>query len=211
MSLADLLVPGEGKDPFLSQRDREDADRFGMALLLLTLAVLFISLAIGAVVIRLQLTDRGQWPTDLPRLPLGMVFSSVVLIVSSVTMHGALGAVRRGDSEKAASRILATFILGAAFLAIQIAGWWTWLDALGARWDQSQAYRFALAGYYVLTGLHAMHVLGGLLALGIASYRATHGGYTATDHRGLIACGSYWHFLLIVWLGVYAVLLLVGP
>ncbi|MFH1681903.1 MAG: cytochrome c oxidase subunit 3 [Candidatus Eisenbacteria bacterium] len=61
--------------------------------------------------------------------------------------------------------------------------------------------------FYMLTGLHAAHVLGGLIALAVVTARAHRGAYSAADHAGIELCARYWHFLDIVWIVLFAVLL----
>ena len=60
--------------------------------------------------------------------------------------------------------------------------------------------------FYVLTALHALHVLGGLPPMLIVTVRALRMGYGPSDHRGLVYCAMYWHFLDAVWIVLYAIL-----
>jgi heme/copper-type cytochrome/quinol oxidase subunit 3 len=65
-------------------------------------------------------------------------------------------------------------------------------------------------GFYVLTGLHALHVIGGLVPLGITTAHARRGAYTASSHAGVDFIAMYWHFLGAVWLVLFVVLYLLG-
>ena len=63
--------------------------------------------------------------------------------------------------------------------------------------------------FYFLTGLHAAHVIGGMVALAIVTANAFRGRYTATRAAGVGHCAAYWHFLDVVWLVMVAVIALV--
>jgi cytochrome c oxidase subunit 3 len=62
--------------------------------------------------------------------------------------------------------------------------------------------------FYMLTGLHAAHVIGGLALLAIVTVRAFCGRYSANAHAGVLYSTMYWHFLDGVWLVMFAVMLL---
>ena len=60
--------------------------------------------------------------------------------------------------------------------------------------------------FYVLTALHALHVLGGILPMAVVTRNALQHRYTPENHRGVTYVGMYWHFLDVAWLGLYATL-----
>ncbi|RPJ46772.1 MAG: heme-copper oxidase subunit III, partial [Candidatus Latescibacterota bacterium] len=64
--------------------------------------------------------------------------------------------------------------------------------------------------FYMLTGLHAAHVIGGLGALALTAARAGQGRYTPESRAGVDACAVYWHFLDVVWIVLFAVLWIGG-
>jgi len=82
----------------------------------------------------------------------------------------------------------------------------------GRRWAQLAAAselpqnNLYLFGVYVLSFLHVLHVVGGLVPLVWVALRSRRGGYTAEDHEGVTLAAMYWHFLGVVWLGILAVL-----
>ena len=65
----------------------------------------------------------------------------------------------------------------------------------------------AVAFFYVLTVVHGLHLLGGLVVLGRASLRFAGGAELIDLRQSLSLCATYWHFLLLVWLAVFGVLL----
>lgn len=177
----------------------------GMLVFLLSLAVLFIASLIGYVIIRVQLP---HWPQDLPPLPLALLVSTMLLIVSSCTLHAATISVRMNQLPRTAWLMAATTTLGVLFLIMQALAWSHWFGAIGDQWPDSQAYRWALASFYVLTGIHALHVLGGIAPMVITTVQALRERYNAEDHAGLHYCTMYWHFLGAVWIVLYATLLI---
>ncbi|HET9929853.1 MAG TPA: cytochrome c oxidase subunit 3, partial [Polyangiaceae bacterium] len=60
--------------------------------------------------------------------------------------------------------------------------------------------------FYVLTGLHAAHVVGGFVPAGIVFARARRREYSSSRHEGVLLCTQYWHYLGVVWLALFLVL-----
>lgn len=202
------------KTSFTDPEARHSAGRFGMTLFLISLAVLFVATALGLVIVRVQLTQRGHWPADLPALPWTMALGTLVLVASSVSMQRALNLARAGSTGPGAApafrRAMAmTTALGVGFLVIQCVGWLTWLSVVRERWSASDEFRLALTAFYVLTGLHGLHVVGGLVGL-LRTLRGDGDPMSDADERRDRAqyCAMYWHFLGVVWLALYGLLLI---
>jgi cytochrome c oxidase subunit 3 len=168
--------------------------------------MLFLATIVGFVVIRVQL--RGVWPPDLPGLPPVLWISTAVLGLSSVTHQAALNGIRRGRADRLRGAMWMTTALAVMFLALQSAAWWAWLGVASSRWSESAEHRFALTSFYIMTGLHALHVIGGLVPMAIVTIRASRRRYTAEQHPGVAYCAMYWHFLGAVWIVLYATLLI---
>jgi len=173
----------------------------GMALFLLTLTVLFAASIAGYLVVR---SRAEAWPpADMPELPAGLWVSTLVILASSGTMHGALLSVRRNAYGALIGCMLITTLLGVAFLVSQAANW-LWLIGIHAT-ARTGLYMFM---FYALTGLHGLHVIGGLALLGTVTARAFLGRYTAEHHPGVTYATMYWHFLDVVWLVMFVLLFL---
>lgn len=194
--------------PFLDHHNRFLAGKFGMALFLVSLGVLFAANLVGFFVIRWQLGERELWPSDLPSLPSALWLSTLILILSSMTMQWSLNSVRAGRSEHLRSGLLLTLLLGIAFLLIQTRSWLTWMVPIAQRWHESDSFRFALTGFYILTGLHALHVLGGLVPMAVVARNAFRDVYSPAFHSGVQYAAMYWHFLGAVWIVLLAAMLL---
>jgi cytochrome c oxidase subunit 3 len=196
------------RSPFTDDAARYSAGRLGMVLFLVSIGVLFLATLIVLLVVRVQLARDGRWPSDLPPLPRALWASTAVLIVSSGTMQWSVAAIRGGQRSLLCTGLIATIALGLVFLAIQISCWIAWAGAIADRWAGSEEFRLALTGFYVLSGLHGLHVIGGLIALLGAAIGAARGRYSAQDYAGVRYTSWYWHFLDVVWLIIYILLLI---
>ena len=174
--------------------------RLGMRILVLALSMLFAASILGYLVVRGR---AAAWPpAGMPHLPSGLWVSTLVLLVSSATMQAAVRAARAGRQSSLRWWMVATTLLGVAFLVSQTLNWFALVAVnLTAR---TNLYGFT---FYLLTGLHAAHVIGGIIPLAVVSKRAWGGRYSAAFHPGVEYCKIYWHFLDVVWLILFAVLM----
>ncbi|HNQ14340.1 MAG TPA: heme-copper oxidase subunit III [Pyrinomonadaceae bacterium] len=157
---------------------------------------------IGAYVV---ISTNGvlEWnPFDLP---VQVWISTAIILASSGTYVAAEGLIRKGNQPPARTWLLATTVLGAAFISSQILAWYELVKR--GIYMQSNPY----AGFfYILTALHAVHVAGGIIALGYVvlmvwekpRFEAKH--ERATDIAG--AVGWYWHFMGALWIVLFVLL-----
>lgn len=124
-----------------------------------------------------------------------------VLLAASIVLQMARRAVERGNRASARNAVVAGIALSVAFLAGQIMAF----DAVGPSLYFIQGSP-AIAFFYVLTVLHGLHLLGGLYVLGRAGLRFQAGVEIVELRLSVQLCSVYWHFLLLVWLAVFAVL-----
>lgn len=138
-----------------------------------------------------------EWPPEGVELDLGRgALFTLVLLASSATMQAAVWALERsGDRARARRWIVATVVLAVAFLANQASEWQS-LDFT----PSSHAYGSI---FYLLTGFHGLHVLGGVLAM--AGLLARMAGTTPDPGvtPGVQVVGYYWHFVDVVWIGLF--------
>ncbi len=125
-----------------------------------------------------------------------------VLLLASIAMQFASHAVGRGKRHVAQWSLIGGGALTIAFLAGQIMAW----QAVGPSLYYIQGSP-AIAFFYVLTILHGLHLVGGLYVLGRAAMRFSAGAELIDLRSTLRLCSTYWHFLLLVWFAVFAVLL----
>jgi cytochrome c oxidase subunit 3 len=173
--------------------------RMGMWLLLASLGMLFGATFVGYLVLRMR---AEQWPPPgTPPLPGGLWVSTGLLVVLSLGLVMAARAARAGSASSLNRMLGVSVLLAVAFLAAQISNWMR-MAAHSVLPDQSLFVWF----FYLLTILHAAHVLFGLVPLVVVTVRARRGRYTAGDHETIHLVGMYWHFLLVTWLAIMAVL-----
>ncbi len=178
-----------------------ERQRLGMWLFLASLGMLFGGSLVGFLVIRLR---ADQWPPPgSPGLPASFHVSTALLVIISVALIAAERAVRSRVGSRATALLCVAATLGAGFILSQVAGW----ARLAAASVVPQDNLF-LFGVYVLSFLHVLHVVGGMVALVWVTLRSRGGRYTSVDHGGVTLTGMYWHFLLVVWIGILAVLAL---
>jgi cytochrome c oxidase subunit 3 len=170
-----------------------------MWLFLVVLGVLFVATILGYLAVRIDNADSFV-PEGAPPPPALLLVSTAALLVSSFTMQRAVRAGRRGDPRQGGMMVV-TMVLALAFLAMQGVAWAELLRENLLITDNLYAWSF-----YVLTGLHAAHVFGGLPPMAITTWRAMNGRYGPENHRGIVYCAMYWHFLDGVWIALYATL-----
>jgi cytochrome c oxidase subunit 3 len=128
---------------------------------------------------------------------------TALVLLSSATMALAQRSARSGDGEGLTLRLGVTTLLGVAFVTAQVLIWQRLLaDGLGI-WRNVYG-----AIFYLLTGLHAFHMVTGVCALGFTFRRASLGAYTARSHMGVRLAAIYWHFLGGLWVFLFAILYL---
>jgi heme/copper-type cytochrome/quinol oxidase subunit 3 len=131
-----------------------------------------------------------------------LLVSTALAAGTSVATQGALAAIRRGNEPGLVRRIDLALVLALAFVACQAIAWASFFDR--ATFER-HLYGFT---FYALTGLHGLHVLGGIVGLGILAVRARRGRYSWASHGPVRSTAGYWHFLGAVWLAIYATLIL---
>ncbi|AUX09604.1 cytochrome c oxidase subunit I+III [Halalkaliarchaeum desulfuricum] len=133
----------------------------------------------------------------IPDATYGLI-NTFVLLTSSFTVILALVAAQRGDSRKLVGALGATMLLGFTFFGIKVFEWYEKIYIDGVTLSTS----VQASTYYVTTGLHAVHVIIGLLIAGFLIVRAARGAYLE-DERSIEYFGLYWHFVDIVWVFLF--------
>ncbi len=190
-------VEGEIVDPGVGDGEVLPPAYLGLKVLLAVVAVIF-SLLVVTYAGRMGL---GDWrPLHEPWL---LWPNTAVLILSSIALHWAVMNARRGDIDGLRTGMLAGGALVAVFLVGQLAAWQQLLT-LGYYASENPANAF----FYLITGLHGLHLLGGLVAWARTMGKLRRGYEIARLGASVELCAIYWHFLLAVWLIVFALMLL---
>ena len=168
-----------------------------MWLLIVATGILFASAMLVVVVIRIQ---ADEWPAGLPPLPMTLWVSTAVLVVSAVTMHRALRQFKAGRSRPGSIALLWTAVLAVIFLALQVVAWFQWTAAVEESGALIATHQLASSTFLLLTGVHAAHVIGGLIPLLWICGYALARGYGEANHVAVRDVAMYWHFLDVIWL-----------
>jgi cytochrome c oxidase subunit 3 len=156
-----------------------------------SIVMMFGALTSAYVVRRAQ----GNWFEF--KLPDIFWFNTIVIILSSITLHFSLQAFKKGKENAYKMLLLTTFALAAVFIVLQYEGWVA-MDAIGATFTANPSSSFV----FVISGLHAAHVLGGMAALTTAMIYAYVLPFKPTPRRRLRfeLVTQYWHFVDILWI-----------
>ena len=133
---------------------------------------------------------------------LGVIVTSVLLI-SSFFMNRAETAIAHGDRRTFLNSTLITMALGLVFLAGVVGFEWRLAPFGPADGPEGSVF-------YMMTGMHALHVLTGVLFLLVIYRNGRRGLYSAEKHWAVEACANYWHFVDVVWIFFYPALYLIG-
>jgi cytochrome c oxidase subunit 3 len=169
---------------------------WGVVLLIANEAALFGALLTGYFYLRFS---APAWPLggiEPPSLLLPAI-NTVLLVSSSAAIAWAEHGVTHGHGGRLKLGLAASFVLGAAFLAIQLFEY-----SQETFTPQVNAYASL---FYTITGLHGLHVLAGLIMLGVIQVRAWLGHFDEQRYLGVQVAAMYWHFVDVVWLFVFTI------
>ncbi len=183
--------------PEANESSRIDRQTLGILLFIVSEVMLFGAFFASYFFLRV-VVDPGSWVPEefhLPKEVAGM--NTAILVSSSFTIHYALESIRHGNRTGLKLGLVATWLLGATFLFVQ-------MNEYAHIGFSARDFGFGSI-FYSLTGLHGAHVFVGLMLLTFATIRAFRGhfGPAAKDHLGVEVPGIYWHFVDIMWIIVY--------
>ncbi len=186
-------VIDEGVPQFRLSHD--PAKRVGLGLLIAIIGALF-TLVVGAWFMRREL---GDWqPLPVPDI---LWFNTGALVLSSIVLEGTQRAVRRARLAQVRAGLIAGALLAIVFLVGQLLAWQQ-LVALGFLVSSNPANSF----FYLVTGLHGLHILGGLVALGWAILKSWRSDRPEAVRLNVELCATYWLFMLFVWVVLFSLL-----
>ena len=205
--LPDDAMPIGRDDPDPARRHLVDLNphlRLGMMLFLASLTMLFVASIVCYLVIRLA--SPATLPSGHIELPGGLWVSTVVLLGSGLTVYAADRSSRRDRIAALRLWLGLSFGLGVTFLAIQTP---CMIDLLWAHKMALTQYNSGIYGLtFALVIVHALHVIGGLIPLGLLTRKALRHSLGQELQPAVRACATYWHFLEVVWIVLFGMFLL---
>jgi cytochrome c oxidase subunit III len=146
-----------------------------------------------------------EWPPpDTPHL--SAIYAAVltaILVSSSVTMQFGVWAIRKNNQRRLILWLAVSLLLGATFLAMQALEYANLIE-------EGMTLSSGVFGstFYTLTGFHGAHVAGGAAFILIVLLRARSGQFTARYHDTVEMASYYWHFVDVVWIGLFSTIYL---
>lgn len=146
--------------------------------------------------------QAGWQAVQMPKI---FYFSTVLILASSITIYLAQKAMKTREMAKYRMLVSATAVLGLAFVATQFIGF-------SELWADKITFKESVAGsfFYIITGVHALHVLGGIIALVILVLRVFNTKTKFYSTAPVETVGLYWHFVDILWIYLFVFFLLVS-
>ena len=161
--------------------------------------------ALFAMYFAIRAADYGMWQEHTPKLNIPYATANtIILVLSSVTCQLGVFAAEKGDVFALRRWFTLTFVMGLIFVLGQ-ANEYRSLVHEGIKINSDGFGSM----FYLTTGFHGLHVTGGLIAFIIYMVRTTMGRFTPAQATSVIVVSYYWHFVDIVWIGLFAVIYLI--
>lgn len=181
--------------PPANRSSRVTPQTLGMLLFIISEVMVFGAFFTAYFFIRV--VQGAEWPAEGDHLPQAIAgVNTAILVSSSLTMHWTVSAAKADNRWGIKAGIVATALLGATFLFIQVN---EYVNIGFSPSDSAQASVF-----YGLTGLHGAHVFIGLMLLVFVAIRVFRGHFSPEHHHGIEIPGIYWHFVDIMWIVVFS-------
>ncbi|WP_133365866.1 cytochrome o ubiquinol oxidase subunit III [Qipengyuania sediminis] len=146
----------------------------------------------------------GPTPREIFHLEL-VALNTTILLVSSVTFGMGMLAMERGGTRATQAWLAVTALLGMAFVGVELYEF-AKMIAEGATPQRSGF----LSAFFALVGLHGLHVTAGIVWIGVMMAQIGRRGLIVENRRRLLCLSMFWHFLDIVWIGVFTFVYLLG-
>lgn len=181
------------------ERKRQQKGQRGLlALGIFSIVMIFAGLTSAYVVRR----DGGEWYSLV--MPDVFKVSTAVILLSSLTINFALWAFKKDKKQLGVTLMSVTLLLGMGFCYTQFMGWEE-LTRNGIFFVSPDKQPALISGsfLYLFSGLHLLHLAGGLIALIITTIKGAMGAYSSSNTHGVSLCSTYWHFLDGLWIYLF--------
>jgi len=200
-------APQDSTFYLVEQDDHDHADAsptaLGFWIYLMSDALIFAALFATFGVLSTSYAG-GPVPRELFDLPL-VALNTAILLVSSITYGFAMLAMEEGAVRRTQAWLLVTGLLGASFVGVELYEF-SELIAEGATPQRSGF----LSGFFTLVGTHGLHVTVGIIWILVMVVQLGQRGLVLENKRRLLCLSMFWHFLDVVWIGVFTFVYLLG-
>jgi cytochrome c oxidase subunit 3 len=214
--LSPELVPLALHEQFANPEQQRETASLGMWLFIVSEMMLFGGLFMAYTVYRMYYPQPFTAGSAGMNILLGAI-NTAVLICSSFTMALAVYSVQTGNRLMVNVFLLATMVIGCIFIAIKFTEYYehyldhkapaVWFDSAGPGAGKVELF---FIFYFVMTGLHALHMMVGLGLLGVTMLRNLAGQFSPEYTTPVEMAGLYWHFIDIIWVFLYAIFYIPG-
>jgi cytochrome c oxidase subunit 3 len=182
----------------MQQKKRIHPHKFTLWVGLASIIMMFAGFTSAYIIKR----NQGNWVNfDLPKV---FWFSTAVIIVSSITLWLAHTAFKNREMLKYRNLVVVTLLLGVLFIVLQIIGFrQLWVSGMTLKANVSFSF------LYVIVGLHALHVLGGIIALLVMFAKAFSKRVRNYDIVPVEVISTYWHFVDFLWIYLLVFLIMI--
>lgn len=188
-------------DDMTPEEAADDRTMFGFWIYIMTDLLMFAVLFAVFAVLR-ESTDGGPGAADLLNPDLALI-ETLLLLTSSFTVGIGLVVARQRKKAQALLWFGATFLLGAAFLAIELYEFYELVHE-----GQTMQLNAFLSAFFVLLSTHGLHIASGLLWLALIMVFVAKRGLTHSNIRKLALLSLFWHFLDVVWIFIFTIVYL---
>ena len=204
------------EEHFDTPEQQQEASYLGMWIFLVTEIMFFGGLFTAYIIYRSANSRAFAMGSHELDITLG-AFNTAVLIGSSLTMALAVWAAQKGKRKAIALFLVLTILLGGVFLGVKVIEYKAkfahhLFPGPDFHWDGSNAAGVEMFFnlYFMMTGLHALHMIIGIPILLAVAILALRGAFTPANHNLVEGVGLYWHFVDIVWIFLFPLLYLLG-
>ncbi len=187
------------ENTLINKRNRIHPHKFALWAAMASVTMMFGAFTSAYIVKQ----SAGNWLEY--SLPSAFYFSTAILLLSSFTLHKSFNSFRNGNEQAYKNLLLISLFLGVSFVVLQYLGW-TDLFVKGVDLKGNVSGSF----FYLLSGIHALHVLGGIAAMVVAVIHAYTLKFKVTQFRvdrfDLVV--NYWHFVDFLWIYLFIFLLI---
>ena len=222
MSKLDSLIESKSprelalREQFATPGQQRETATTGMWIFLITEVLLFGALFTAFTVYLVSAPQAFDMGSHEMEILLGAI-NTAVLICSSFTMALAVYYSEVGNQKLIVLFLLLTMLIGAIFLGIKFTEYYDhfrdhkvpglWFEQGGPLAPHIEMF---FVFYFIMTGLHALHMLIGISILSVLAFRTLIGHIDAEYHTPIELGGLYWHFIDIVWVFLYAIFYIPG-